>query len=270
MDVSVTDQTRQVAEAFVQARRDARNLSAYPGRRPGGLAEAYAIQDCAIALDGRSIAGWKVGRIHPPDDQRLGANRLVGPVFADAVLWAEAGEIPLTPVYEHGFVAAEAELLLHVRAGWNGAQPRTDAETQAVIDEIRLGIEIASSPYPAINADGPAVTVSDFGNNACVVLGAAITDWLERDLNAIQVRTHIDGAPVGEGCAATMLDGPYGAVRFLLDNLAARGMTPRDGTWVSTGAITGVHAARIGQIIDAEFDGCGSVGCRLIGATPRL
>ncbi|MGQ3176732.1 MAG: 2-keto-4-pentenoate hydratase, partial [Blastomonas fulva] len=88
-------------------------------------------------------------------------------------------------------------------------------------------------------------------------------------LCAIPVRSEIDGEVVGAATAATMLDGPYGAVRFLLTNLIARGMDVSAGLWVSTGAITGVHEIAIGQAFTAIFEGCGAVHCRVVAATPR-
>jgi len=162
---------RAIAEAFVDARRSARALPDYPGIAPQDLAGAYQIQDAAIAIDGRMIIGWKVGRINPPLDAELGANRLAGPIFADTVVVAADG-VPEMPVFADGFAAAEAELLLHIAPGNADARPTTDAETRLVIDEVRLGIEIASSPYPGINSDGPAVTASDYGNNHGLVIGA--------------------------------------------------------------------------------------------------
>jgi 2-keto-4-pentenoate hydratase len=266
MGMSLTEQAEDVAEAFVAARRTAQVLPTYPGTRPNTLVDAYRIQDAAIALDGRSIAGWKVGRINPPTDAQLGANRLAGPVFADGAAMAGTDATPDMPIFAGGFAAAEAEMLLHVAAGWDGRVPSNDAETRAILDDVRLGIEIASSPYPGINADGPTVTVSDYGNNAGVVIGAEIVGWRDLDLCAILVRTVIDGAVVGEATAATMLDGPYGAVRFLLGNLLARGIDASQGLWVSTGAITGVHPVTSGQHITAEFVGYGTVNCRVVSA----
>lgn len=256
-----------IAAAFVAARRAASGLAEYPGERPADLAAAYRIQDRAIALDGRQVVGWKVGRINAPDDARLGANRLAGPIFAG--MTAEGcGTISQMPVFAAGFVAAEAELLLHVAAGHADARPHDDDATKALIDEIRLGIEVASSPYAGINADGPTVTVSDFGNNAGLVLGSSLPHWRDIDLCAIPVSTAIDGREVGAATAATMLDGPYGAVRFLLANLDARGIDYSSGIWVSTGAITGVHPAASGQHVRATFGDHGSVECRLENAAP--
>lgn len=258
-----------VAQAFVAARREARGLESYPGTPPADLAAAYRIQDHAILLDGRRVVGWKVGRINPPLDTALAANRLAGPIFADSVIDAADGQVPDMPVFADGFAAGEAEFLLHVAAGWTGQTPVDDAETHALIDDVRIGIEIASSPYARINADGPTVTASDFGNNAGLVLGRKLARWREIDVNAIPVATLIDGAVAGEATTATMLDGPFGAVRFLLAHLAARGIDARDGFWVSSGAVTGVHPVQPGQDVVARFGDHGEVRCRVVAAQAR-
>jgi len=254
-----------IASAFVSARREGRALATYPGIAPATTAQAYAIQDLALRLDGRAVAGWKVGKVNPPTDAQIGTNRLAGPIFTDAV-YADGAE---TPVFAQGFAAGESELMLHVAPGFSGPIPTTDAQTIAVLDDIRLGIEVASSPYPGINRDGPLVTMSDFGNNAALVLGPPLAGWQSIDLCAIPVTTLIDGAIVGEATAATMLDGPYGAVRFILAHLAARGIDTSQGFWVSTGAITGVHDAAIGQTITARFGVHGELSCLLTKAQPK-
>lgn len=255
-----------VAQAFVTARREGRALAAYPGTPPGDLAAAYRIQDQALRIDGRQVAGWKVGRINPPQDEALGANRLAGPIFADTVIDAADGTVPEMPVFAEGFAAAEAEFLLHLAAGWDGAVPDGDAATAALVDDVRIGIEVASSPYPGINADGAAVTVSDYGNNAGLVLGPPLDGWRGLDLAAIEVTTLIDGRPVASATTAAMLDGPYGAVRFLLRNLRNRGIDAGGGLWVSTGAVTGVHPVRPGETMTGSFAGHGDVQCRVIDA----
>ncbi len=99
------DNRDRIARAFVDARRDARGLAAYPGERPARLDDAYAIQDHAIAIDGRQVAGWKVGKINPPLDAELGSNRLAGPIFADQVFQ------PLAVVSVGGFLGIGAKLV---------------------------------------------------------------------------------------------------------------------------------------------------------------
>jgi 2-keto-4-pentenoate hydratase len=255
------------ARAFVEARKAGRSLAAYPGERPQDLVGAYRIQDAALALwESRAIGGWKVGRIKPPDDARLGTDRLAGPIFADTIVDGVASE-PVLRVFADGFAAGEAELLLRLRVPPGGRPPRNGVEALGWIDDVRIGLEIASSPYTGINADGACVTVSDHGNNAGLVLGAQVTRERWGELRSIEVETHIGGDAVGRASVATMLDGPLGAVRFLLGNLAERSIEPEPGWWISSGAITGVHPIKPGDRLSARFIGIGEISCRIEAMT---
>lgn len=253
---AVLCEARDIASAFVAARRSGAAISRYPGPLPHDLASAYAIQDCALSLWERDIGGWKVGRIPPPRDRELGADRLVGPAFSDAIMAADP-DVPF-PVFHGGFAAAEAEFMLRL-APTGGPMPRTPAEAMAWVDKVRIGIEIASSPYARINADGPCVTISDHGNNAGLLLGPAVPRAQWDALDTVEVTLAIDSTEVGRATTATMLDGPFGAVAFLLDNLNRRGIAPKVGWWVSSGAITGVHPVTPGAKVIAGFAGLGSV-----------
>ncbi len=249
-------EAREIASAFVAARARGAAIGEYPGTPPQDLASAYAVQDAALALWERAVGGWKVGRINPPRDVQLGADRLVGPAFADAILPADP--VRPFPVFRGGFAAAEAEFMLRL-APQEGPLPASPAEAMAWVDEVRIGIEIASSPYARINADGPCVTISDHGNNAGLLLGAVVPRERWDALDEVEVTLAIDGAEVGRATTATMLDGPFGAVAFLLANLAGRGIAIKPGWWVSSGAITGVHVVAPGSKVLAGFAGLGTV-----------
>lgn len=183
----------------------------------------------------------------------------------------ENGQSPRKmPIFAGGFGAAEAEAEFMLRISVpepDAALPTTDEETIRWLAEIRVGIEIASSPYALINAEGPLVPICDHGNNFGLVLGPQIPrdNWL--DLNSIEAALDIAGEQVGAATAAAMLDGPLGAVRFLLQNMASRGIAPQSGWWISTGAVTGVHPVSLGQAGEARFAGLGSVHC-VIAAVP--
>lgn len=250
-------EARDIADAFVTARRNGAAIHQFPGRPPADLAGAYAIQDCAIALWERSVGGWKVGRINPPNDTVLGADRLVGPAFGDAIIMA--GETPARfATFHGGFAAAEAEFMLRL-APRDGPLPSTREAAMDWIDEVRIGIEIASSPYARINADGPCVTIADHGNNAGLLLGPVIERDQWAQLDAVDVSLAIEGVEVGRATTATMLDGPFGAAAFLIRNLASRGIAIQPGWWISSGAITGVHEVSPGSTVTAGFAGIGSV-----------
>lgn len=253
-----------IARAFVDARRARKALSRYPGRPPQTLADAYAIQDAALGLWGEPVGGWKVGRINAPLDRQLGADRLAGPVLARRIVEAEAGRDAVMQIIAGGFAAGEAELMIRLAPPPDDANlPSDDAATLQWIDAVRIGIEIAASPYPGINTDGPCVTISDHGNNLGLVLGESVprSDW--QALTDIEIESFVGAHRVGRASARTMLDGPLGAVRFLLGNLAARGIAPRAGWWISTGAVTGVHPLAPGETFRAVFHGIGELACRV-------
>ena len=257
-----TSDQENIARALIDARARKTPLTAYPGAMPQTMAEAYAIQDSAIALDGRRIGGWKVGRIAADLVERYGGNRLTGPIFADEIFDGVADR-PVMPVYADGFAAAEAEVLLCF--GEVGTRAYDIDSVRDCIADVRTGIEIASSPFREINRHGPAVTASDYGNNKGLVLGPSIADWRDADLIRMPVEMAIDGAPVGTATMEAMLDGPFGSALFLIEVLRARGIAIPPGTWVSAGAITGIHEIRPGQRAEAIFDGKIRVGCSIKG-----
>lgn len=260
----MTGDARAVARAFVDARRSRTAITRYPGMPPASLAAAYAIQDEALSLWGEPVGGWKVGRINPPLDGRLGADRLAGPALARNIIESRDGAITRFPAIAGGFAAGESEFMVRLAPLQGEARlPRNDAETFDWVDDVRIGLEIAASPYAAINIDGPCVTVSDHGNNGGLILGAPVPRDRWDKLQDIAVRSTIDGREVGVATARDMLDGPLGAVRFLLANLKARGIAPQAGWWISTGAVTGVHELAPGQTFRAVFDGSGEIACRV-------
>jgi 2-keto-4-pentenoate hydratase len=257
--------TSPIARAFTSARREARGLALYPGAEPETLAEAYAIQDDAIALWPDRVAGWKLGRINPPHDTRFGAGRLAGPIFSRNV-WL-AGEGPTAfGVIEGGFAAVEAEYVLELaapapdRAGW------TADSVADLVGRAFIGVEIAGSPFAGINQHGPAVTASDFGNNAGLILGAEIADWKTR-LSDLTCTMSIDGRIIGHGGAAAIPGGPLDSLAFLLNLLHARGRRLEAGQLISTGAATGVHDILAGQSALADFGPDGRIACRAVVAT---
>ena len=251
-----------IAEAFVTARRAGRALPDFPGTIPTDLATAYRVQNEALALAGGKVDGWKVGRINPP----LGAvDRLSGPIFADQVVIAGDGAPAAMPVFANGFAAAEAEFLLRI-----GTAPDPDrasyslADAMALIDAVHVGIEIASSPFPGINSHGPTVTISDFGNNNGLVIGPSVPNWASAGIIDWPVTLEIDGVRIGAASATTMLDGPFGAARFLLEHMAARGIALQAGQWISSGAVTGVHPVAVGNHVVARFADSYQVECTIV------
>jgi 2-keto-4-pentenoate hydratase len=174
------------------------------------------------------------------------------------------------PVFAKGFAAGEAEFLLRIgRTPPAGKRSFTLEEAADLIDAVHVGIEIASSPLGAINALGPIAVVSDFGNNNGLVIGRAIDNWRSSGFEEWLVSTRIDGAEIGTGRASSFPSGAIGSARFLFELMAKRGIELLPGQWISSGAVTGVHDARPGQIVEARFADGDTVRCALKAAAPE-
>lgn len=267
VDVLYQDPTA-IAARFLAARRAAEGLTGYPGDLPATLEEAYRIQDEAIAAWGQRVIGWKVGRILPPLSGHFGTDRLAGPIFASRDT-ADAHE-PSMPVFAHGFAAAEAEYLLRIgHAPEPGQRHFSLGEAADLIDEVRVGIEIASSPLATINDLGPVAVISDFGNNNGLVLGRPVAGWRTSGFEEWGVATVVDGTIVGRGRASSFPAGAIGAARFLFELMADRGVSLEPGQWISSGAVTGVHGVRPGQHVEACFGDALTVCCSVEAARPE-
>lgn len=241
-------------------------LLQYPGPLPPDLASAYRCQDEAIAMWPDALVGWKVGWVPPPWSDRVDTQRLVGPIFRKSVrLASESTLIPAAPIFSKGFAAVEAEFVFQL--GLDAPPSRIDWDVTGAARLVRAmyaGVEIASSPLPAINELGPAVTVSDFGNNAGLLIGAEVTGWASRPLDTLLCECAIGTNVVGSGSAASVSGGPLQALAFALRIAAQRGRPLRAGDWVTTGATTGVHPISVGQQATAHFAGVGTLRCRAV------
>ncbi len=262
---------QDVAERFVAARLSARALQDYPGPLPQTLADAYARQEAAICLWPDDIAGWKVGAIADPWAGPLRESRLVGPVFRRHVWHAGAAAVTPLPIIAGGFAAVEAEYVFVLAA--SAPVERTEwtaAQAADLVAQLRVGIELAGSPLATINELGPAGVISDFGNNAGLVLGPPVADWRSRPLDSLTCETHVAGRRAGRGSAASIAGGPLAALAFALGCCARRGRALAQGDVISTGACTGIHPIRIGQEARVAFDGAAQLSCRAVPAQPIL
>lgn len=256
-----------IATRFVAARRAAVALPDYPGVLPPSIDFGYRCQDAAISLWPDPVAGWKVGFIAPERRESGGDERLVGPIFANAVYGA-GGDVIDVPVFVGGFAAVEAEYVF--RLGADAPDGKTDwtiAEAAALADALHVGVELAGSPLATINELGPAVVVSDFGNNAGLILGAAIADWRQRDAAELVCSVAVDGREVGRGGATSIAGGPLAALAFALSRNARRGRPLRAGDLVTTGAATGIHDIVAGEAALIDFGVYGRIACRAVPAT---
>lgn len=258
-----------VAARFVRARRSATALPDYPGPVPSDLATGYRVQDAALKLWPDEVIGWKVGRVPPEHEERLKSNRICGPVFAKSLWHVTPGDVTPFPVFEGGFAAVEAEYV--ARIAFDAPADKltwTTQEAAELIGALHIGMEPAGSPLASINILGPTVVVSDFGNNAGLMVGAEIADWRRRRIEDLRCETVIEGQVVGQGGAFVLPGGPVESIRFLAENTARRGRPLTAGMYICTGAAAGIHDIVAGQSGAVRFAGYGEIACRAVRAQP--
>lgn len=262
---------QEIASRLVAARQQVQPMDGFPGPVPENLDSAYRIQDIAIDLWGdRKIGGWKVGRIPVDLEDGLGTDRLCGPIFSDTIVCADSGSVLDIPIIEGGFAAIEAEFIAVIGRDAPGDKLNWSLEESLdMIDELRIGLEIASSPLIGINDLGPTVVVSDHGNNLGLVVGPNIRNWRTRPLDSMNCSSIVGERKVGSGGAYTLTGGFVRSVQFLLELAARRGKPLCAGDLIATGQTTGIHDVIVGETAVTDFEGDGSLSVRLIPATPN-
>ena len=265
----MTEQLTVSAAELVRARRAAIGLPAFPGDLPETLDDAYALQAEAGRLWDDEIAGWKIGRITGEAEQRLRKDRFIGPMFASTVSHVVTDDIAPFPIIPGGSAALESEIVAVL--GQDVAPERTDwrrDEVRALLSGLHIAIEVAGCPVPGVGGLGPLASIAAFGNNLALIVGPAMADWQDVDMDEVACRTTIDGRIVGEAVAGQLPGGPLQAIAFALNQAAELGIALPAGTLLSTGAITGVHPIDQGQRAEADFGRWGTLRCQSTAARP--
>ncbi|QTD57630.1 2-keto-4-pentenoate hydratase [Parasphingorhabdus cellanae] len=252
----VREASLSISDILVRARREAKTLEGFPGDLPETLEDAYAVQNQSRRAWHDEVGGWKVGGVPAAYLDRFDSKRLVGPIFRQNIVRAEVDERQSMPVYD-GFAAVEGELVFCLGS--------VSAE-----DRLHIGVEIASSPLPAINDIGPIAVICDFGNNGGLIVGPEIEDWRTLQISELDVVTEIDGVVCGKSNISDFPTDALEALSFLRAHAARHDIALPAGTFISTGAITGVHEARAGSTSQVSFGRFGSLQIELIPAKPII
>ena len=251
-----SEQISELAHALSSARKDLRIVEGFPGPIPSTLTEAYVVQDGSIEASDQTIVGWKVGMVPPELREKLGAERVIGPVFKSThILLTDkqaAGEAFDLPVYAGGFIAIEAELVIEINQDIAPGSINTADGVEHLVKSVYAGIEMASSPVIDLNSYGPTAIVSDIGNQYGVVVGTEIEDW-KNQIAKMETSVTINDQLINKAATDGILNGPMAALAFMIDCCAERGITLSAGSLCSSGAITGVHEALVGSTSTVKF-----------------
>jgi 2-keto-4-pentenoate hydratase len=252
-------QLRKNAESLFAARIKARSLASFPGVLPDTLEEAYLSQDHAIALKHAAVVGWKVGFIAPERRDESADERVLGPIFADQLAFANDGDRLTWKFIPGGFAAVEAEYVFKIgRDLTNALAHASDQALAECVASVHLGVELAGSPLRDINKIGPLAVASDFGNNNGLILGPALPIqsaelFDPKTWTAMMAKCLINGHVIGNGGGAQIPGTPWQAFRFAAQRVLRRGYQLHENSLIATGASTGIHEVQKGDKTELCF-----------------
>lgn len=235
------------AEALLGARRSGKAI-AIPSVGPTDMADAFAVQDRVAAGLGRS-AGWKVGRggtaaPFAADHLRLSPCRWPAAKF-------------LRPAIE-----VEIAFLIGRDIGHHGT-PSTD-ELRASIRSVHAAIEIADSRFDTWPVPDKLWALADHQSGGGLVVDPAGVPWTGAQLERAQISLVINGETAFEGEGANPGGEPFDLLGQFAAQCAARGGLT-EGTYVTTGSLSGMIFVEPGATIEAEVAGVGRVSLELTG-----
>jgi 2-keto-4-pentenoate hydratase len=254
----VSDDT--VIAAFAAARMSQKPLAALPEPEPPDLERAFDLQ-CAIAgvLGWRQI-GWKIGCTSLGAQRALGApGPIAGNMFANR--FHRSGDFVPT-IAENKRVAEPEIAFTMARSLPPRGKPYDRAEVLAAVASVHPGIEVVSprtprgfdDPYPWFIVDGSV--------NDSMVLGEARKPMDAASLASIRATATCAGKSIGDGVGANALGGPDIVLCWIANYLNDHGLQLAEGDVVTTGVITPIFSAALGDMVEANFEGLGKVTCR--------
>ncbi|MFK7956899.1 MAG: 2-keto-4-pentenoate hydratase [Lysobacterales bacterium] len=258
-----------ISQRLVTARGNADSLPDFPGTLPDNLADAYAIQTASMSRWPDKVLGWKVGMVPEIFRAPLAAERLCGPIFQSSVCSIEPGLKKVMPIFNGGFAAVEAEFVFQLATTFEPVDRHySDGELIEHIAALHVGAEVASSPMADVNKLGPCCVVSDFGNNAGLIVGPQIPNWSSLPLTSLTAEVSVDSTVVGTATADAIEGGLLEALRFLVALCAKRQLTLEAGTYISTGAVTGIHEVTPDSNSTVDFGDFGAFDVAFQSMTP--
>jgi 2-keto-4-pentenoate hydratase len=236
------------------------------GLAPRATEDAYAIQDCFVALRAErlgAIAGYKIALSSREMQRFVGVDAPQAGVMLESTLRQTPAKVRAAD-YVHLII--EFEIACRMAADLPAADaPYTRESVAPFVQAVMPAIEIADDRHADYSqlAKHPLELIADNGWNEGAVLGAPIESWRELDLRAVRGVATINGKVVGEGLGAAAMGHPLDSLAWVANHLAAhhRGLVFRDV--VITGSIITTKTVRPGDLVKFEVDRLGGVELRV-------
>ena len=238
-----------IARQLVSSQNRAEPI-AWPGPLPADEAAAYAIQDATVRLTGL-VGGWKVGAREPQGKVHcapLPASRLY-----------PSGSTLKGPAWRWRCVELEVALRVGRDLDPQGRLLPPE-ELAGYFDAVLPTLEVVESRLIDGQHADPLAKLADLQCHGALVVGRpSDMPVATLDLRTLDATLRFDD----EVAAQTMGGNPAGDVWHLLAWLAVhaaqRGLPLRQGQIVTTGSCTGLLKAAVGQRVEGNISGAGTL-----------
>jgi 2-keto-4-pentenoate hydratase len=263
----VADLTQELiqkeAQELYKAERDKTTLRPLTERYPKiDPEDAYRIQLALIEkkkADGRSVVGKKIGLTSKAMQKMLNVDQ------------PDYGHILDNMVLQDGVEFAVRELI----------QPKIEPEIAFVLDQTLKGpgvtpIQVLAATrfvVPALEIIDSRIegwkiklcdTIADNASSARIVLGGSPKRIDQVDLKLVGMVLEKNGEIIQTGAGGAVLGHPAAAVAWLANAVGQFGVSLEAGEVIMPGALCAAADVAAGDLLQASFDGLGSVSVRFV------
>lgn len=251
------------AQELYKAERDKTTLRPLTERYPKiDPEDAYRIQLALIEkkkADGRSVVGKKIGLTSKAMQKMLNVDQ------------PDYGHILDNMVLQDGVEFAVRELI----------QPKIEPEIAFVLDQTLKGpgvtpIQVLAATrfvVPALEIIDSRIegwkiklcdTIADNASSARIVLGGSPKRIDQVDLKLVGMVLEKNGEIIQTGAGGAVLGHPAAAVAWLANAVGQFGVSLEAGEVIMPGALCAAADVAAGDLLQASFDGLGSVSVRFV------
>ena len=231
-----------------------------PDLRPNDESEGYLLQEYVNRLLNHPlgpVVGHKIGCTTSVMQRFLGIpTPCAGEIFSRTVLNGH-GHVP-----RDGFnrVGIECEIVVSISETITlDSYLEVSFSSLNVIDTVMVGMEIVDDRYDDYASLGvPTLIADNFFDSGCV-LGDAVHNWRQLDLNNLVGKTRVNGAVVGMGTGSLIMGSPIKALDWFIKSRLSRGLSIPKGQFVMLGSVVETKWLEAGDVAEVEMDSLGSV-----------
>jgi 2-keto-4-pentenoate hydratase len=251
---------QSVAKSLAEGRRSGHKMKAYPGPAPETKEQALDLQQAVYEELGWQPIGWKIACTSRRAQQALKTD---GPFPGRLFCERQFSSGQQVPTEADNFRVTEPEIVFRMgRSLPPRARPYDTDEVLAAVDALHPGLEIVNPRLPKGFDDLVGWYIADGALNDAIVIGPPSQPLPRDDYARVEAIAKRNGAVVGTGVGANALAGPDIVLTWLANDLSARGLVLEAGSIVTTGVITEMFSADLGDEITATFAGVGEVSAR--------